>query len=327
MKILVTGGAGFIGSHVQDAYLEAGHQVAVLDNLSTGRKEFIHPDSVFYHVDIRDTDKVFGILDGEEFDAINHHAAQMDVRASVQDPHYDASVNILGGLNLLEAAAKTGVKQFIFASTGGAIYGEQNAFPAPEDHPLSPESPYGVSKLSLEKYCEFYSSTYDLRTFILRYGNVYGPRQNPHGEAGVVAIFSEKLVRGETPTIHGDGKQTRDFVHVSDAVRANLMALEFEGNAVANIGTGIESDINTVFRHLAAFSGNSADAIHGPPKKGEQRRSVLDCSRVKTLLGWEPTVAIREGLQQTYRYFAEGALQTRDRSGSSSKAVGDHRNQ
>ncbi|MFQ6616167.1 MAG: NAD-dependent epimerase/dehydratase family protein [Fidelibacterota bacterium] len=305
MKILVTGGAGFIGSHVQDAYLKAGHQVAVLDNLSTGQKEFIHPDAIFYRADIRDAREVFGILDGGNFDVVNHHAAQMDVRASVRDPAYDASVNILGGLNLLEAAVKTGVKQFIFASTGGAIYGEQNTFPAPEDHPLSPESPYGVSKLSLEKYCDFYTRTYGLRAFILRYGNVYGPRQNPHGEAGVVAIFSEKLVRGETPTIHGDGEQTRDFVHVSDAVRANLMALEFDGNAVTNIGTGVESNINTVFRHLVACTGNSAEAKHGPPKKGEQRRSVLDYSRVKTLLGWEPTVGIREGLRQTYRYFAD----------------------
>lgn len=303
MKILVTGGAGFIGSHVQDAYLDAGHEVVVLDNLSTGQRGFVHPDSTFYHTDIRDAGDVLRILKKEKFDVVNHHAAQMDVRASVKDPSYDAAVNILGGLNLLEAAVKTGVKRFIFASTGGAIYGEQNTFPAGEDHPLNPESPYGVSKLSLEKYCRFYSRTYGLRTFILRYANVYGPRQNPYGEAGVVAIFSEKLVRGEAPTIHGDGKQTRDFVHVSDVVRANLMALDFDGDAVVNIGTGIESDVNTIFRHLAMFSGNTVEAVHGPPKKGEQKRSVLDCSRVKALLGWEPTVDIREGLGQTYRYF------------------------
>lgn len=305
MKILVTGGAGFIGSHVQDAYLKAGHRVAVLDNLSTGRREFVHPESAFFQADVRDRDEVFRILDRERFDVVNHHAAQMDVRASVEDPVYDASVNILGGLNLLGAAARTGVKQFIFASTGGAIYGEQKAFPAGEEHPLNPESPYGVSKLSLEKYCAFYSRTYGLPTFTLRYANVYGPRQNPHGEAGVVAIFCQKLVRGEVPTINGDGEQTRDFVHVSDAVRANLTALDFKKNVVVNIGTGIESNINTIFRHLASISGNPVEAIHGPPKKGEQKRSVLDWSRVKGLLGWEPSVELEEGLLQTYRYFAD----------------------
>ncbi|MFQ6673607.1 MAG: NAD-dependent epimerase/dehydratase family protein [Fidelibacterota bacterium] len=305
MKVLVTGGAGFVGSHVQDAYLEAGHDVVVLDNLSTGRKDFVNDRATFFRIDIRDREGVFHLFEEAGFDVVNHHAAQMDVRASVADPVYDAHVNILGGLNLLEASVKTGVKKFIFASTGGAIYGEQDTFPADEGHPLHPASPYGVSKLSLEKYFDVYEKVYGLRHFILRYGNVYGPRQNPHGEAGVVAIFSQKLVNGEIPTINGDGKQTRDFVHVSDVVRANLLALNCPESAIVNIGTGKESDVNTVFRVLAECSGNSVEPSHGPPKKGEQQRSVLDYSLAKELLGWEPTVDLTQGLGDTFSYFSQ----------------------
>ena len=304
MRILVTGGAGFIGSHVQDAYLKAGHDVAVMDNLYTGKPEFVNENSIFYEVDIRDGETVFEILEKERFDVVNHHAAQMDVRASVSDPLFDANVNIVGGLNLLEASVKTGVTQFIFASTGGAIYGEQDTFPADESHPLQPESPYGVSKLSLEKYLHFYGRVYGLNSIVLRYANIYGPRQNPDGEAGVVAIFSQNLVDGKTSIINGDGTQSRDFVFVMDAVQANIVALNFEGSAVVNIGTGIETDVNTIFRILAESSGNSVEPSYGPPKKGEQKRSVLDNRLAKRSMGWVPSTRIAEGLKQTHAYFS-----------------------
>lgn len=303
MKILVTGGAGFIGSHVQDAFIAEGHDVTVIDNFYTGMKNFIHPDCRFYEVDICNKEAIFNLFKKEQFDIVNHHAAQMDVRASVSNPMFDAEINIIGGLNLLEAALKTGVKQFIFASTGGAIYGEQDYFPADERHELRPVSPYGIAKLSLEKYLYYYHKVHGLRYFILRYANIYGPRQNPHGEAGVIAIFSQKLVKGETPTINGDGKQTRDFVHVNDVVKANLSALDYPESLIVNIGTGIETDINTVFKHLASASGNTVAAHRGPAMKGEQLRSVLDNTLAKEILGWTPKFDIGKGLKHTYQYF------------------------
>lgn len=304
MKILVTGGAGFIGSHIQDAYIEQGHKVCVMDNLYTGRKEFVHPETTFYKVDIRNGEMVNNIFADEKFDVVNHHAAQMDVRASVENPMFDADVNIVGGLNLLEASIKNGVKNFIFASTGGAIYGEQDYFPADEKHPLRPESPYGVAKLSFERYLYYYGIVYGLKYTILRYANIYGPRQNPHGEAGVVAIFSQILVNGEIPTINGDGSQTRDFVNVADVVKSNLAALEVKGDSViVNIGTGIETNINEIFQHLKDASGPTIEAIHAPAKKGEQQRSVLDNSFARETLNWSPTINIQDGLNQTYTYF------------------------
>ncbi len=304
MKILVTGGAGFIGSHIQDAYIEQGHNVCVMDNLYTGRKEFVHPEATFYKLDIRDGKTVNNIFADEKFDVVNHHAAQMDVRASVENPMFDADVNIVGGLNLLEASIKNRVKKFIFASTGGAIYGEQDYSPADEKHPLRPESPYGVAKLSFERYLYYYGVVYGLKYTILRYANIYGPRQNPHGEAGVVAIFSQLLVNGEIPTINGDGLKTRDFVNVTDVVKSNLAALEFKGDSVTvNIGTGIETNINEIFQHLKNTSGTTLEAIHGPDKKGEQQRSVLDNSFARETLNWSPTINIQDGLNQTYTYF------------------------
>lgn len=303
MKILITGGAGFIGSHIQDAFISEGHDVTVIDNFYTGRENFIHPDCRFYEVDICNKDAILDLFKKEQFDIVNHHAAQMDVRASVSDPMFDANINIIGGLNLLEAAIKTGVKQFIFASTGGAIYGDQDYFPADERHELRPVSPYGIAKLSLEKYLYYYHKVHGLRYFILRYANIYGPRQNPHGEAGVIAIFSQKLVKGETPTINGNGKQTRDFVHVNDVVKANLAALDYPESMIVNIGTGIETDINTVFKHLALASGNTVAAHRGPAMKGEQLRSVLDNTLAKEILGWTPEFDIKKGLKHTYQYF------------------------
>ena len=308
MKILITGGAGFIGSHIQDAYIQAGHDVVVLDNLSTGKKKFLNPGSQFVELDIREKEKVNRLFENEQFDVVNHHAAQINLRASVSDPAFDADVNIKGSLNVLEASVKSGVKKFIFASTGGAIYGEQDVFPADENHPIRPESPYGIAKLSIEKYLYYYEKVYGLKYFVLRYANIYGQRQNPHGEAGVVAIFCRKLVDNETPTINGDGKQTRDYVHVSDVVKANLSALDYKETGMVNIGTGVETTVNDIFNHLSSFSGNKMESAYGPAKKGEQQRSVLNNALAKQVLNWEPTISIEDGLFQTFEYFKNGEL-------------------
>ncbi|HZY10966.1 MAG TPA: NAD-dependent epimerase/dehydratase family protein, partial [Bacteroidota bacterium] len=226
MNILVTGGAGFIGSHVADACISSGHSVFIIDDLSMGKREYLNSNAKFLKMDIRD-EKVREVFQKEKFDVLIHHAAQMDVRKSVDDPLFDASVNIVGTLNLLENCRSSGVRKFIFASTGGAIYGEQDYFPADETHPVRPCSPYGVSKLSIEKYLNYYHVVYGLNYICLRYANVYGPRQNPHGEAGVVAIFTSKMLSGDQPVINGNGKQTRDYVYVEDVVRANLSALSY----------------------------------------------------------------------------------------------------
>lgn len=303
MKILVTGGAGFIGSHIVDEYLRLGHQVVILDNLITGRKRNINPAAKFYEADIRDVAAVREIFEREKFDVLNHHAAQMDVRKSVEDPMYDASVNVIGALTLFENCVRTGVKRVLFASSGGAIYGEQDYFPADELHPTRPISPYGITKLTTEHYLYYYKVVYGIDSVSLRYANIYGPRQNPHGEAGVVAIFTTKLLAGQQPIINGDGKQTRDYVFVGDVVRANVLALNCEGSQVLNIGTGVESDVNQLFHHLKKSAGSSAEEKHGEAKKGEQTRSVLSYSKIATQLGWQPTVSLQEGLQQTVEYF------------------------
>lgn len=303
MNILVTGGAGFIGSHVVDEYLRLGHRVAIMDNFSTGRRINVNPDATLYEVDIRDTAEVQRIFEKERFDVLNHHAAQMDVRRSVDDPVYDASVNILGLLTLLESSVKTGVHRVLFASSGGAIYGEQQYFPADEEHPTRPISPYGVAKLASEQYLFYYQEIYGIESISLRYANIYGPRQNPEGEAGVVAIFTSRLLSGGQPIINGDGKQTRDYVYVGDVVRANVLALNCRGSHVFNIGTGIETDVNQLFAYLKAITGSACNEQHGPPKKGEQRRSVLSSAKMTRVLGWQPTVTIDEGLRRTVEYF------------------------
>ncbi len=307
MKILVTGGAGFIGSHVVDAYLSAGHQVVVVDDLSSGVRENLNPKAKFYQVDIR-SDLVEGIFQREKFDVVNHHAAQMDVRRSVADPKFDASVNVMGSLNLLESSRKNGVNKFIVASTGGAIYGEQDSFPATEDHPQRPLSPYGVTKLTVEKYLYFYKEVYGLHYMTLRYANVYGPRQNPFGEAGVVAIFAHKMLKGEQPIINGDGKQTRDYVYIADVVQANALALNHESSGVYNVGTGVESDVNTVFKKLRKYLNPDCKEEHGPAKPGEQMRSVISFARIKKELGWSPTTKLEEGLYLTAEYFKQKLL-------------------
>ncbi|MDZ7291102.1 MAG: GDP-mannose 4,6-dehydratase [candidate division KSB1 bacterium] len=302
MKILVTGGAGFIGSHIADAFIAHGHQVTIIDNLVTGRRENINPQATFHLMDIRDA-QIAEVFQRERFEVVCHQAAQMDVRRSVADPRYDAEVNILGTLNLLQQCKSTGVKKFLFASTGGAIYGEQMRFPADEEHPTWPASPYGVSKLTCEKYIFFFAKTCGLRYVFLRYANVYGPRQSPHGEAGVVAIFSTRLLKGEQPVINGDGKQTRDYVYVGDVVRANLLALNYPENDYFNIGTGIETDVNTIFHRLNEATGAGMKEYHGPTKEGEQLRSVLSYDKARRLLNWQPKVSLTEGLKETVEWF------------------------
>ena len=302
MNILITGGAGFIGSHIADAYIAEGHNVIIVDNLSGGVLENINPKAKFYQLDIR-SEKLEDVFQKEKIDIVNHLAAQMDVRRSVADPKFDASVNVLGGLNLFESARKHRIKKIIFSSTGGAIYGEQDYFPADEEHPMRPLSPYGITKLCTEKYLFFYKAVYGINHIILRYANVYGPRQNPHGEAGVVAIFCNKMLKGEKPIINGDGKQTRDYTFVGDVVKANLLALKHDGSAIYNVGTSIESDVNKLFYELRNHLNPSCPEQHAPAKAGEQQRSVISFKKIEQELGWHPTVQLDEGLRLTAEYF------------------------
>ena len=304
MKVLVTGGAGFIGSHVTDVFLDAGHQVWAVDDLSSGRRENLRTEVRLVVADIRSAEAA-RLVEAERFEVICHLAAQMDVRRSVADPRFDAEVNIGGFLNLLEAARKSGVRKVVFSSTGGAIYGEQDVYPAPETHPTRPVSPYGVSKAAGELYLGYYRAQYGLASVALRYANVYGPRQNPHGEAGVVAIFSERLLRGETCTIFGTGQQTRDFVYGPDVARANLLAAECDVQGPINIGTGVEIDVNRLYALLAKAAGAERPAQHAPGKPGEQMRSSVDASRAARVLGWKPSVQIEEGLRRTVAWFKE----------------------
>jgi UDP-glucose 4-epimerase len=302
LNILITGGAGFIASHIADAYIAEGHNVVIVDNLSGGVLENINPKAKFYQLDIRN-EKLEDVFQKEKIDIVNHLAAQMDVRRSVADPKFDASVNVLGGLNLFESARKHRVKKIIFSSTGGAIYGEQDYFPADEEHPMRPLSPYGITKLCTEKYLFFYKAVYGIDHVILRYANVYGPRQNPHGEAGVVAIFCNKMLKGEKPIINGDGKQTRDYTFVGDVVKANLLALKHDGSAIYNVGTSIESDVNKLFYELRNHLNPSCPEQHAPAKAGEQQRSVISYKKIEQELGWHPTVQLDEGLRLTAEYF------------------------
>jgi UDP-glucose 4-epimerase len=302
MKILVTGGAGFIASHITDAFLAAGHEVVVIDNLSGGKRTNVPAAAKFYHADVR-APEVREIMRNERPQVVCHHAAQMDVRRSVADPAFDADVNVLGMINVLEGAREVGVTKVTFASSGGAVYGEQDVFPAPESHPTRPLSPYGITKAAGELYLFYYHAIHGLPYVALRYANVFGPRQDPHGEAGVVAIFTEKLLADEVPTINGDGKQTRDYVFVGDVVRANLKALETDFVGPVNIGTGVETDVNTLYTHLRVLAGSPHQATHGTAKAGEQRRSVVANHRAAEVLGWSPEVPIEEGLRRTVEFF------------------------
>jgi len=302
VKVLVTGGAGFIASHIVDAYIDRGHEVSILDDLSTGQKPNVNPKATFLEVDIADA-KAVKLIEQIKPDVLNHHAAQMDVRHSVADPQFDARVNILGFINLLEACKNAGTKKIIFASSGGAVYGEQETFPAAEDHPTRPSSPYGVSKRTGELYLSYYQQAFGLPYIALRYANVYGPRQSNKGEAGVVAIFISLLLAGKVPVINGDGKQTRDYVYVGDVVNANVAALESPHVGEINIGTGVETDVVTLYQLLRQGAGSKLEARHGPAKIGEQRRSCLAAQRAAGIFGWRPQVSLREGLERTIAYY------------------------
>ncbi len=304
MKVLVTGGAGFIGSNIVDRFIDEGYDVVVADDLSTGREENINANAEFYKLDIQDPE-LETVFRKEKPDYICHQAAQKDVRFSVSDPVTDARINILGTINILQNCIKYKVKKVIFASTGGAIYGEQEVFPAPETHPARPISPYGVTKLTAEHYMHYYKAVYGLDYVSLRYSNVYGPRQDPHGEAGVVAIFIRKMLNEEQPVINGDGEQTRDFVYVGDVAEANILALtnDTTGN-IFNIGTGIEISINRIFSNLKEIIHPSLEERHGPPQQGEQRRSVIDCTRAREIMRWEPKISLIDGLKMTCEYFS-----------------------
>jgi len=303
MKVLVTGGAGFIGSHIADGVLAAGHEVVILDNLSSGKRENVPAGAQFVEADIR-SDEAADVIRHGGFDAVIHQAAQIDVRKSVTDPRYDADVNLLGILNLLEASVAGGVKRFLFASSGGACYGEQDIFPAPETHPTRPVSPYGASKASSELYLGYYGFEKKLSWCALRYANVYGPRQDPHGEAGVVAIFSGKCLKGEPCTIFGDGKQTRDYVYVGDVARANVLALSSDYVGPLNIGTGIETDVVQLHAGIARATGAEQEPVFAPPRAGEQKRSCIDPRKASEVLGWRPQVSLEQGLAETARFFA-----------------------
>jgi UDP-glucose 4-epimerase len=302
MRILLTGAAGFIASHVADRYIDAGHEVVIVDNLSTGRRTNVNPRARLHVVDINDP-AVTDLVRHEKPDVINHHAAQIDVRRSVAEPINDVRTNVEATLRLALAGLACGTRRFIFASTGGAIYGEQETFPATESHPVNPLSPYGASKLAAEKYLATLAYNSGLEVVCLRYANVYGPRQSPHGEAGVVAIFSERLLAGRPAMVNGDGLQTRDYVHVADVAQANVLALTTERPGTYNIGTGIETSVLEIHRLLARAAGFEGLAVHAEAKPGEQRRSCIDSSRAKNALGWRPQVLLADGLKQTLESF------------------------
>ncbi len=302
MKVLVTGGAGFIGSHVCDRLAEGGHELVILDDLSTGHVEQIHPAARFYQMEL-DSPWMGELFAIERPEAVVHHAAQASVRRSVADPVFDARVNVLGTIALLQASIRHAVRRFVFASTGGAIYGEASVVPTPEDYPAGPISPYGASKLGAELMLATFRAMSGLSYAALRYSNVYGPRQDPHGEAGVVAIFSRQLLAGAEAVITGDGAQTRDFVYVGDVAEANALALSSAAVGAFNVGTGQETSISEIFRILTDLTGSRQPERHGPAKPGEQRRSAVDPTRIGREMGWRPHTPLRPGLDQTVAWF------------------------
>ena len=312
--VLVTGGAGFVGSHVVDAYLDAGYRVVVLDDLSSGKRANLRSEVPFYEADLNDS-SVVEILRSEGVQWINHHAAQIDVRHSVADPVNDARINIQGLLNLLEAAVETGVRGVVFVSSGGVVYGEPDRLPVDETYPKGPLSPYGVSKLASEYYLYCYHRVHGLPYVALRYGNVYGPRQDPHGEAGVIAIFSGLLLEGKTPTIFGDGEQLRDYVYVGDVAQANLRAQrqleaglsppQAMDEPAYNVGTGQGTSVNELFRQLASITGFDGRPDYGTERAGELRRIYLDVEKAQRELDWRPETSLEEGLRRTVEFFRE----------------------
>jgi len=304
---MVTGGAGFIGSHTVGALVASGAgEVSVLDDLSTGKRNQVNAKATLYQTDLRDAAAVGSVVERARPEIIFHLAAQMDVRRSVADPAFDAQVNLVGFLNLIESARRHGLKRVVFASTGGAIYGEQDEFPCSEEHPCRPVSPYGVAKLATEAYLFFYKAEYGIDYLALRFGNVYGPRQDPHGEAGVVAIFCGRILDGKPVTIYGDGTQTRDYVYVGDVVRAVVAAAKSSASGTAlNIGTGIETNVNDLYSTLAGIADFPTRAEHAAARPGEQKRSVISPARAARELGWRPEKKLADGLEATFKYFKQ----------------------
>ncbi|MDA8402184.1 MAG: NAD-dependent epimerase/dehydratase family protein [Deltaproteobacteria bacterium] len=304
MKILLTGGAGFIGSHVTDELIAKGNDVVIIDNLSTGFEYNINPKAKFVKTDITDFKKIENIFAEESPEIIYHFAAQIDVRKSVSDPLFDAETNIMGTLNLIKLSSDFKIKKFIFSSTGGAIYGDTDVRPTPENHPEWPLSPYGIAKLATDKFLNYYNEIFGLKYVSLRYGNVYGPRQNPHGEAGVVAIFLNKMLKGEQPIINGDGDQTRDYVYVEDVVKANILALEnIDKVGIYNVGTSIEISVNDLFKEINKNFDNKYKEVHGPAKLGEQKTSCLNYEKIKKDMNFIPKTDFSEGIKETYKWF------------------------
>jgi len=301
MRVLVTGGAGFIASHVVDAYVQRGHEVTVVDDLSSGRRENVNPKAELIVADLRDRGTIEK-LRGRGFELVSHHAAQIDVRVSVADPAADAELNVVATLRLFQAMIGEGVKKIVFASSGGAAYGEPVYAPQDELHPLAPLSPYGCAKLAIDQYLGFFRAVHGIRAVSLRYGNVYGPRQRKDGEAGVVAIFAGAILDGQTPCINGTGEQTRDYVFVEDVVRANMAASEHDLDGIFNVGTGVETSVVALYEALNEALGTHVDAEHGPAKAGEQMRSVLDGTRLRTLAGLPEPVSLRDGLARTVEW-------------------------
>ncbi len=297
MKILVTGGAGFIGSHLVDGYRRQGHHVVVVDDLSAGRRENVPREVPFYQTSIEDP-TLRGIIEKESPDVVNHHAAQIRVQTSIQDPVRDAEINILATLRLLETCRRASVKKIVFASSGGAIYGDQNYFPADEGHPEKPLNPYGIAKLTIEKYLRFYQGSWGIPFVALRYANVYGPRQDARGEGGVVAVFTERLLGGKPAVINGDGGQTRDYVYVEDVVQCNVAALNTEARGVFNVGTGVETDVLTIAQSLVRLTRSSSIPQHGPERMGDQRRSSVKPGALQT-----PPTPLALGLEKTVFWF------------------------
>ncbi len=304
MKILITGGAGFIGSHIADKLIEENNEVVIIDNLSTGKKENLNEKAKFYQADIKNFDEIEKIFEQEKPEYICHQAAHASVPESVKDPISDAENNILGSINIFKLAIKHNIKKLIFASTGGALYGDADVLPTPENYEAKPVSPYGVTKLAVEKYLYCFNFLNKLNYTILRYANVYGPKQDPFGEAGVVAIFCQKIVNNEQPIINGDGKCTRDYVFVKDVANANLLALKSEKSQnIYNVGTGIQTDINAIFQNLTKISGQSISEKHGEARLGDQKTSAIDNTKIKQELNWEPKVKLEDGLKMTYEWF------------------------